>query len=66
VKDAQPYIDERGRTWLPFAFKFRNETDGMTFGFEIYAIDRAHAEDQLSWLKQNAELLGEIVAKETW
>jgi hypothetical protein len=36
----------------------------LTFGFEIYAIDRAHAEDQLSWLKRNAELLGEIVALE--
>lgn len=58
------YIDESGRTWLPFTASFLNEIDGLTFSFTIYAIDAAHAEDQMHWLRQNGKIDGELLSCE--
>lgn len=57
------YIDEAGRTWLKFTVSFRNEIDDMTFSISLWAIDLAHAEDQLHWLKQNGKVDGQIVGE---
>lgn len=55
------YVDERGRTWLPFTVSFRNEIDSQSFSFKIWGIDLAHAEEQLGWIKSNGKIDGQIM-----
>lgn len=55
------YIDEQGRTWLPFSLEWRNEIDDQTFSTTLWAIDLAHAQDQLDHIKLNGRITGQIV-----
>lgn len=55
------YIDPAGHKWLPFTVSFRNEIDSQSFSFTIWAIDNAHAEEQLQCIKDNAKIDGQIV-----
>lgn len=55
------YIDDQGRKWLRFSIEFRNEIDSQTFSFDVWAIDLAHAKEQLDWIKQNGKVSGQLV-----
>lgn len=55
------YTDEQGRTWLPFDLEWRNEIDDQTFSTTLWAIDLAHAQDQLDHIKLNGRITGQIV-----
>lgn len=57
----QPFIDEKGRSWLPFSFEWRNEIDDQTFSTTLWAIDAAHAQDQLDHIKLNGRIRGEVI-----
>ena len=54
-------IGPDGHVWSLFTYSFINETDSQKFSFSLYAIDWAHAEEQLEWLKLNGRLDGQIV-----
>ena len=60
----QHYIDTSGIKWLPFSVSFRNEIDDQDFSFNIWAVDMAHAEEQLQCIKTNGKLDGQIVWSE--
>ena len=55
------YIDECGRKWLKFSVMFENEIDSQKFSFDVWAIDIAHAKEQLEWIKKNGEISGQIM-----
>lgn len=55
------YIDVAGRTWHMFTLQWRNEIDDQTFSVGIWAIDLAHAWDQLGWIKQNGHINGQVM-----
>jgi hypothetical protein len=55
------YIDPKGRIWNPFTVSFTNETDDQSFAFTIFAIDHAHAVEQLQWIRENGKVDGQIV-----
>lgn len=57
------YIDEKGRTWKLFSVGYRHELDDQTFGFEIWAIDFADAEERVEFIKKNAKLEYQILGK---
>lgn len=54
------YIDAAGRTWQQFSLQWHNDIDGQTFSVNIWAIDQAHAWDQLEWIKQNGHINGQV------
>lgn len=47
-----------GVEWRPFSVEFT--TDEGTFGFELFAVDWAHAEMRLEELKATARIMGEV------
>ena len=55
------YIDPKGRKWHPFTLTWRNEIDGQSFSVNIWAIDWAHAEDQIEHIKQNGKITGQLI-----
>lgn len=61
---AKPtYIDTSGHIWHQFTLQWTNETDDQTFSVNIWAIDLAHAWDQLNWIKQNGAINGQLMAR---
>jgi hypothetical protein len=48
------FIDIKGRTWQLYGAKFKNEIDDMYYRIAFYAIDDAHAKEQLAFIKKNA------------
>ncbi len=50
-----------GVEWRPFSVEF--QTDEGTFGFQLFAVDFAHAEMRRDDLKATAKIVGEIVGK---
>lgn len=55
------YTDEKGRTWHKFSLEWCNEVDSQTFSTEIWAIDYAHAVDQLEHIKLNGKISGQLL-----
>lgn len=55
------YIDAAGRTWHQFSLQWHNDIDEQSFSISIWAIDLAHAWDQLGWIKQNGHINGQVM-----
>lgn len=47
------FTDDAGRQWYVFAIQYRHEIDDMTLSAYILAIDHAHAEEQLEFIRAN-------------
>lgn len=55
------YVDECGRTWLPYVLEWENEIDNKPFSTVIWGIDRAHAIDQLEHIKKNGTVTDRLL-----
>ena len=54
------FVDDKGFTWNPYAVHF--ESPEGVFAFAIYAVSHEHACLQLQSIRENAAVVGQIVA----